>query len=103
MKNTTAPRKIFQYKKADYEGFKKELRDSTQDFVQKATSPNSDINILWTDFKCKIHELMEKYIPQKLIRGTKTRQQWIDKQLKSLYRKRNKLFMKPTSQRCLEL
>ena len=30
---------------------------------------------------------MEKYIPQKLIRGTKTRKPWIDKQMKSLFRK----------------
>ena len=67
-----------------YEGFKRELHDLTADFLQKATSPNSDINSLWTDFKCKIHELMEKYIPQKLIRGTKTKKPWIDKQMESL-------------------
>ena len=40
---------------------------------------------------------MEKYIPQKLIRGTKTRKSWIDKQMKSLYRKRNRLFKKQKS------
>ena len=80
-----------------YEGFKRELHDLTADFLQKATSPNSDINSLWTDFKCKIHELMEKYIPQKLIRGTKTKKPWIDKQMESLWRKRNKLFKKQKS------
>ena len=63
MRNRPAPRKIFQYRKADYKGFKRELHDFTPDFLQKATSPNSNINSLWTDFKCKIHELMEKYIP----------------------------------------
>ena len=107
MKNTPAPRKIIQYRKADYEGFKRELNDFTPDFLQKATSPNSDINSLWTDFKCKIHELMEKYIPQKLVRGTKTKKPWIDKHMKSLYQKRNKLFkkteIKPPSQRYLNL
>ena len=50
-------------------------------------------NSLWTDF----HELMEKYIPQKLVRGTKTKKPWIDKHMKSLYRKRNKLFKKQKS------
>ena len=92
MKNTPAPRKIFQYRKANYEGFKRALNDFTPDFLQKATSPSSDINSLWTDFKCKIHELMEKYIPQKLVRGTKSKKPWIDKHMKSLYRKRIKLF-----------
>ena len=86
-----------EYRKADYDGFKRELRDFTPDFLQKATSPESDTNSLWTDFKCKIHKLMEKYIPQKLIRGTKTRKPWIDKQMKPLYRKRNRLFKKQKS------
>ena len=97
MKNTPASRKIFQYRKADYEGFKRELHDFTPDFLQKATYPESDIYSLWTDFKCKIHELMKKHIPQKLIRGTKTRKPWIDKQMKPLYRKLNRLFKKRKS------
>ena len=97
IKNSPAFRKIFQYRKADYERFKRELHNFTPDFLQKATSPDSDINSLWTNFKCKIDGLMEKYIPQKLIRGTKTRKSWIDKQMKSLYRKRNRLFKKQKS------
>ena len=35
MKNTPAPRKIFQYRKADYEGFKRELNDFTPDFLYR--------------------------------------------------------------------
>lgn len=37
---------------------------------------------------------MEKYIPQKLLKGNKTRKTWIDKNVKVLHRKRNKLFKK---------
>ncbi|MCG8077241.1 MAG: hypothetical protein JAY75_13485, partial [Candidatus Thiodiazotropha taylori] len=51
-----------------------------------------DIDTLWTNFKSKIHDLMEKYIPQKLFRGTKVHKPWIDKNVKALKRKRNKLF-----------
>ena len=91
-KKTTAPRKIFQYRKADYDGFRAELRDYTSEFLSKA--PSSDINSLWKDFKGKIHQLMEKFIPQKLFRGDKTRKPWIDKHVKALQRKRNKLFKK---------
>ena len=92
MKKVTSPREIFQYHKADYEGFKAELRDYTSDFLSKA--PSTDINTLWKDFKTKIHQLMEKFIPQKLIRGNKTHKPWIDKHVRTLQRKRNKLFKK---------
>ena len=47
-------------------------------------------------------ELIEKYIPQKLLRGTKTRKPWIDKHIKSFYRKRNNLFNK-NCQKTMEL
>ena len=92
MKKVTSPRKIFQYHKADYEDFKAELRDYTSDFLSKA--PSTDINTLWKDFKTKIHQPMEKFIPQKLIRGNKTHKPWIDKHVRMLQRKRNKLFKK---------
>ena len=92
MKKVTSPRKIFQYHKADYEGFKAELRDYTSDFLSKA--PSTDINTLWKDFNTKIHQLMEKFIPQKLIRGNKAHKPWIDKHVRMLQRKRNKLFKK---------
>ena len=38
MKNTPALQKIFQYRKADNEEFKRELREFTPDFLQKVTS-----------------------------------------------------------------
>ena len=41
-----------------------------------------------------LHELMNRYIPPKLIKGNKVHKQWIDKKVKALYRKRNKLFKK---------
>ena len=44
MKKVTSPRKIFQYHKADFEGFKAELKNYTSDFLSKA--PSTDINTL---------------------------------------------------------
>ena len=92
MKKVTSPRKIFQYQKADYKSFKAEPRNYTSDFLSKA--PSTDINTLWKDFKTKIHQLTEKFISQKLIRGNKTHKPWIDKHVRTLQRKRNKLFKK---------
>ena len=62
IKAKAAPRKVYQYNKADYEGFKSELRVYATEFQNISNS--EDIDTLWTKFKGKIHELMEKYIPK---------------------------------------
>jgi hypothetical protein len=55
-------------------------------------SRNVSLNVeqLWTEFKDKIHSLMNEHIPTKLIRGNKNKNSWISKEVKSLIRKRNK-------------
>ena len=90
IKAKAAPKKVYQYKKADYEGFKSELREYATEFQNISNS--EDIDTLWTKFKGKIHQLMEKYFPQKQLRGNKVFKPWIDKHAKALQRKRNKLF-----------
>ena len=90
IKAKAAPRKVYQYKKADYEGFKSELREYATEFQKISNS--EDIDTLWTKFKGNIHQLMEKYIPQKQLPGNKVQKPWIDKHVKALQRKRNKLF-----------
>ena len=57
MKVKIPPRKVFQYKKADYEGMKKKLRASLHEFQQKAESEDSEY--LWTTFKKTTISLME--------------------------------------------
>ena len=42
MKVKIPPRKVFQYKKADFKGMKKELRASLHEFQQKAESEDSE-------------------------------------------------------------
>ena len=66
------------------------MRDSSQNLGNISNS--EDFDTLWTKFKGKIHELMEKYIPQKQPRVNKVHKPWIDKHVKALQRKRNKLF-----------
>ena len=90
MKVKTPARKVYQYRKADYESMKKELKAFQTDFDRE--SGIKDVEYLWTLFKNKIHALMEKYIPSKLLRGNKLQKPWISREVKGLMRKRNKLF-----------
>ena len=76
-KKPTCPRRIFKFQKADYDGFKQELKDLTHSFLEKANS--LDINTLWFEFKSTIHRLMEKYIPTKTLLGKKKPKPWITK------------------------
>ena len=75
MKVIVPPRKVFQYRKADYEGMKKELRATLHDFQQMAET--EDTEHLWTTFKKKTHTLMDKFIPSKILRGNKSQKPWV--------------------------
>ena len=90
MKVKIPPRKVFQYKKADYEGMKKELRAFIHEFQQKAESEDSQY--LWTTFKKKTISLMEKFIPSKMLRGNKPQKPWVTREVKCLRRKQKVLF-----------
>ena len=90
MKVKVSPRKVFQYRKADYEGMKRELRATQHDFQQMAET--EDTEHLWTTFKKKTHSLMDKFIPSKMLRGNKSQKPWVTKQVKGLRRKQKVLF-----------
>ena len=90
MKVKTPPRKVFQYWKADYTGMKSDLRAYQHEFEEKAET--EDVECLWSTFKKKIHSLMDKYIPSKMLRGDKIQKPWVDRQVKSLRRKQKLLF-----------
>ena len=53
-----------------------------------------DVEQLWTLFKNKMHSLMNKYIPSKQLRGNKKQNKWVSWEVKTLIRKRDKLFKK---------
>ena len=57
MKVKNPGRKVYQYKKADYESMKKELKALKTEFDRE--SEIKDIEYLWTLFKNKVHTLMQ--------------------------------------------
>lgn len=97
MKRKSVNRKVWQYRKADYQNLKKDITDFQQEF--EALIPSTSINELWTIFKNKLLLMMKQYIPQKQIRGNKNNKQWIDRTVRSAIRKRDKLFRKQKSTR----
>ena len=85
-------RKVYQYRKGDYEGMRAEISSFQTEFESQADT--IDVEQLWTLFKNKIHSLMNKYIPSKQLRGNKKQKPWVSREVKTLIRKRDKLFKK---------
>ena len=69
---------------------KSDLRVYQHEFEEKAET--EDVECLWSTFKKKIHSLMDKYIPSKMLRGDKIQKPWVNKQVKSLRKKQKLLF-----------
>ena len=76
----------------DYNPMKDELRKFYEQYQESSKGKN--VEQLWTEFKDKIHSLMNEHIPTKLIHGNKNKKPWISKEVKSLIRKRNKQYKK---------
>ena len=92
MKVKTPPRKVFQYKKADYDQMREDLCDYQTDFTEQTKDISA--NYTWTKFEEKLKELTNKHIPSKMLSGNKIKKPWMDKTVKAQQRKVKKLFAK---------
>ena len=92
MKVKTPPRKVFQYKKEDYDQMREDLCDYQTDFTEQ--TKDSSANYTWTKFEEKLKELTNKHIPSKMLSGNKIKKPWMDKTVKAQQRKVKKLFAK---------
>ena len=94
MKVKTPPHKVFQYKKANYDQMREDLREYKRLFTEQTRS--SSVNETWTQFEEaeKLKELTDKHIPSKMISGNRIRKPWMDKTVRYGHRKVKKLFVK---------
>ena len=92
MKVKTPPRKVFQYKKADYDQMREDLCDYQTDFTEQTKDISA--NYTWTKFEEKLKELTNKHIPSKMLSGNRIKKPWMDKTVKAQQRKVKKLFAK---------
>ncbi|VDI22092.1 Hypothetical predicted protein [Mytilus galloprovincialis] len=72
IKTKLPPREVFTYKKGDSDAIKTALKNMEKEFSELKAS-NQPVEIIWTKFKTKLINLMEKHIPKKTIRGYKTK------------------------------
>ena len=91
MKKRISPHKVWQYRKANYDQLREELHQYQQEFNKLDASTRTDD--MWLVFKTKLTTLMKMYIPQKTVVKQKHKQ-WINREVKSALRRRNKLFKK---------
>ena len=56
--------------------------------------PTSTTLDLWVKFCSTVSDLMNKYISSKMLKGNKVKKPWINRTVRSLIRRRNKLFRK---------
>ena len=92
MRVKTPPRKVFQYRKANHDAMKQELRFSQTEFQESAKT--KDVEHLWMTFKNKVHSLMESHIPSKILRGNRVQKPWVSRQVKTLMHKSKEQFRK---------
>ena len=93
--NSSAPREVFQYMKADFDSIKSKLINKYDDFEILART--SDINSLWETFKGTLLSLMKEYIPSKTIRNKKQHKPWITPHIRTLNRRLTRLLKRSRS------
>ncbi len=82
------PRKVFLYNKADMEGLRSDMTNFGNEFIN---DPCNNIETLWTKFKTKLHESMDRYIPSKMIRKT-NKSPWINGRVKRVLKRKQRAY-----------
>ena len=86
--NKKAPRKIYQFHKADFDAIVKTIANFGSTFCQKyAHSKSWNVEEMWEGFKQAILQAMDLYIPTKTISSKKQSPPWIDRPIKLAIKK----------------
>ena len=85
-------RKKFKFHKANWTEINKDLLSSYCE-IEKQYNENKSADVLWSSFKDKLFDSMKKHIPQGTTKK-RNRLPWINKSIKRLLRKKQKLFQK---------
>jgi hypothetical protein len=80
------------WNKTDLDGLKKEVTSLSDTFLTAHTNTTNS-NSPWNDFTSSCLDIMNRYIPTKLT-STRYSQPWINREIKQLTRRKNKLFKK---------
>ena len=86
------PHKIFDYKRVDFDGLKKSMSDSAENFLASAPK-NFAVEDNWSLFKTTLTKAMVNYIPQRCS-SMKYKLPWITTEIKRQMRKKDRLHKK---------
>ena len=86
------PHKVFDYKRADFEGLRKSMSVSTEHFFASAPQ-NFTVEDNWSRFKTTLTKAMAYYIPQRRS-SMKYKLPWITSEIKRQMRKKDRLHKK---------
>jgi hypothetical protein len=87
-----APRKVFNYKKANMEGLKEDMTKFAEEFQQR--SGDKSAQQLWEEFRDHLTTSMDVFIPTRIQRNKPDNLPWITTELRRLIRSRKKAFTK---------
>ena len=82
------PHKVYLYNKADMESIRSEISDFGEDFIKDT---HKDIDPLWTEFKTKLLDTMDKHIPSKMVNKS-NKAPWINSKVKRLHRRKQRAY-----------
>ena len=86
------PHKIFDYEREDFDGLKKSMSDSAENFLASAPK-NFAVEDNWSLFKTTLTKAMVNYIPQRCS-SMKYKLPWITPEIKRQMRKKDRLHKK---------
>ena len=89
--NKKVPRKIYNYKKADWENIKQKSSTFREQFLKEYMDRAVEHN--WKKFKKHINTVMDKFIPSKTT-STRHNLPWINTKLKRMIKKKQRLYNK---------
>ena len=85
-------RKIFLWKRADKSSMSEDLKEFTEEFTH-ANTTETEVNTLWTTFKQKCIESINKYVPSKYT-STRFNQPWCNRDARRLTRRKRRAYRK---------
>ena len=85
-------RKIYLWKRADKSSMSEDLKEFTEEFTH-ANTTETEVNTLWTTFKQKCIESVNKYVPSKFT-STRFNQPWCNRDVRRLTRRKRRAYRK---------
>ena len=85
------PRKVYNYKKADWDMLREEAKSFTADFLTDHRDRSVEEN--WSNFKKHIETTMDKHIPSKLT-STRHNLPWVNSRVRRMINKKQRLYNK---------